>query len=567
MSAFQRTIFAAAAFALALAAAPSGAATIVDRLDRQADEAQEGYLVPIAEALAAGDIDRAETLIQARLEAEPDDALAWELLGVASALSGDAAGADAAYARAIALDPGRLTAWIKRGDLADAYGDMEGARRAWLGALDVNPRYAIAHERLGFYYATAGRPDAAISHLEQALAASAADGDRLEADLAFLYNRADRPKDALTLLKRWDEAAARGDAAPSLQMLALGNAHFALGDAETAIARYRLGLATAPGDGALLRAFGAALLATGDAEGAAAALEGPAAAEPIDAFANAQRGRALLAIGRPAEAVDAAERAIEAENGASAATLMLAARARLAAGEADAAADAARRLVALHPDEPAAWREQSTILGALGRYDAALAASDAGLARFPEDAAMLRGRSLANLRLGRLDAAAADAAGAAAVAPDWLEPRYLLGVIEEARGDAVAAEAAYRAALAVAPDHALSLNNLAMLRLRAGAAEEALPLAQRSVSLAGVAATYDTLAQVLAASDRLGEALGAQREAVRLDANDIGARLRLATYVAASGDVEAARAVLREALAAATVEEDVERVSSALDRL
>ena len=59
---------------------------------------------------------------------------------------------------------------------------------------------------------------------------------------------------------------------------------------------------------------------------------------------------------------------------------------------------------------------------------------------------LFRGRSIVDVRLGQLEAAAADASEAARLAPGWLEPRFLLGDIERARGQATAAEEAFRAA-------------------------------------------------------------------------------------------------------------------------
>ena len=126
------------------------------------------------------------------------------------------------------------------------------------------------------------------------------------------------------------------------------------------------------------------------------------------------------------------------------------------------------RLVALLPDDPAAWREHAAISGATGQYEAAKAIYDEALTRFPEDAELFRGRSIVNVRLGQLEAAAADATEAASLAPGWLEPRFLLGDIERARGQATAAEEAFRAALALNADHWPSLVNLAALRLGPG---------------------------------------------------------------------------------------------------
>jgi tetratricopeptide (TPR) repeat protein len=264
-------------------------------------------------------------------------------------------------------------------------------------------------------------------------------------------------------------------------MLALGNAHVALGDAETAIARYRLALEETPDERTLQRALGATLVSTGDADGAVAVLEGPAAAEPVDAFANTELAKAFIATNRPADAAAAAERAASVD----ATALSLAARAHLLAGDPAAAVDAVDRLVARRPDDPGSWREQGAILGALGRYRDAADVFTAGLERFPGDAALYRGRSMAHVRLNTLDAAAEDATRAASLAPRWLEPRFLLGTIEEARGDGSAATAAYREALSLDADHWPTLIRLSALSLSAGNAGAAKSLAERAVAASG----------------------------------------------------------------------------------
>lgn len=97
----------------------------------------------------------------------------------------------------------------------------------------------------------------------------------------------------------------------------------------------------------------------------------------------------------------------------------------------------------------------------------------------------MRGRSIVNLRLGQIDAAAEDAGLAANLAPEWLEPHFLLGEIEQARGENDKAEAAFRAALAINPAHWPSMVRTATLRLAAGDTAEALRLAENAVETSG----------------------------------------------------------------------------------
>lgn len=450
-------------------------------------EGETAYLLPISDALTTGDIARAESLVRARLEDAPEDAVAWEVLGVALALGGDVSGADAAYATAVGIDPMRLSAWVKRGDLAEASGNMTDALSHWASAIEVAPTYGAAHQRLGVTYANANDLPRAIEHLEAVVSNEEAADIGAKVELAFVYNRTGRPADTIALFAQVDTAAETDPTVMARLMLALGNAYAQTGNTPDALSHYQRGLDAAPDDNALLRAKGALLVETGDMAGAVEFLSEPAAAEPVDAYANLQYARALSTLGRSAEAIEAAERAVTASGASdiSRQALSIMARANLMEGDFPAATDATARLVALLPDDPASWREHAAIHGATGQYDVTGDIYDEAIARFAGDAELLRGRSIVNVRLGDLEAAANDAAAAANTAPGWLEPQFLLGEIEQAREQNDKAEAAFRAALAINPDHWPSLVKIASLRLDAGDVDEAVHLAQQAADLSG----------------------------------------------------------------------------------
>jgi len=455
------------------------------------------YLLPISEALDSGNLARAEGLVRARLDAVPQDAIAWEILGVTLALGGRSGEADAAYATAVKIEPARLSAWVKWGDLAEAMGNKPDAMRHWASAIEIAPTYGPANQRLGAAYADAGDLTRAISHFEAALAADVAGTSGVRTELAFAYNRAERPKDTLAL---FSDPATTAEA-DVRRVLALGNAHAQLGENEKALSLYQQGIDAAPQDNALLKAQGALLVSLGQADKAVLSLAAPASAEPVDAFANLQYAIGLLALGRPVEAVTAADRAATASESEdiSRQALTILARAYLATGNFSEATAATTRLIDMLPDDPTAWREHAAILGAAGQYGDAKSIYDKAIAQFVGDAPLLRGRSMVNIRLGDLDSAAQDAVAAAEAAPTWLEPQYILGEIEQSRGKGDAAEAAFRAALLRDPNHWPSLVKLAGLRLDAGDAGEALSLSQQAVNLSnGAQAATDMQNRALA---------------------------------------------------------------------
>ncbi|MFZ3584416.1 tetratricopeptide repeat protein [Loktanella sp. DJP18] len=461
----------------------AGAATFGNELLIPQPSEDTAYLLPISRALDSGNIARAEDLVRKRLSVVPQDAIAWEVLGVTLALGGRSSEADAAYAKAVEIDPARLSAWVKWGDLAEASGNKPDAMRHWASAIEIAPTYGPAHQRLGTAHADAGDLTRAILHLEAALAADVTGTSGARTELAFVYNRADRPEDTLAL---FSDPATMADA-DARRILALGNAHAQLGAYEKALTLYQQGIRDAPQDNALLKAQGAVLVNLGQADKAVLSLAAPAEAEPVDAFANLQYAIGLLSLGRTAEAVTAAERAAGASGSAdvSRQALTILARAHLATGNFSEATAATTRLTEMMPDDPAAWREHAAILGAAGQYEDAKTIYDKSIAQFAGDAPLLRGRSMVNIRLGDLDAAAQDAATAAEAAPAWLEPQYMLGEIEQSRRQGAAAEAAFRAALLRDPNHWPSLVKLAGLRLEAGDVAEVLRLSEQAVSLSG----------------------------------------------------------------------------------
>jgi len=103
--------------------------------------------------------------------------------------------------------------------------------------------------------------------------------------------------------------------------------------------------------------------------------------------------------------------------------------------------------------------------------------------------------------------------------------------------------------LAVKPDHALSLNNVAWLLLQQKK-PGALDHAERAVKAApDQPALRDTLAQVLAAEGKLAQAVEMQKAAVALRPEDPGLRLNLAGFYTQANEKKLARAEL-ERLAA-----------------
>jgi tetratricopeptide (TPR) repeat protein len=98
---------------------------------------------------------------QATLDSVPTDVGAWHTLGLAREEEGDLAGARAAFAEALALDPDAMRPWSSLGRLALAAGDPIAAEAAFARALAAGPRSAIARCNLASLYLADDQPELA----------------------------------------------------------------------------------------------------------------------------------------------------------------------------------------------------------------------------------------------------------------------------------------------------------------------------------------------------------------------------------------------------------------------
>ncbi|MBK9516132.1 MAG: tetratricopeptide repeat protein [Anaeromyxobacter sp.] len=179
-------------------------------------------------------------------------------------------------------------------------------------------------------------------------------------------------------LALWSDAAAKAPGKPRVH-LGLGNALLARGEAEAAIAEYRLGLATlradaAPAEAPLQQNLGAALARAGRPAEAVAPLRRALALDPRSADAAAGLAVALLAAGELEEAGRAAVAALTLRPEDPVAH-RVAGRARLAAGDDDAAALAhLERAARAFPADAQVQLELGHALAATGRSGEACAA-------------------------------------------------------------------------------------------------------------------------------------------------------------------------------------------------
>ena len=140
-------------------------------------------------------------------------------------------------------------------------------------------------------------------------------------------------------------------------------------------------------------------------------------------------------------------------------TLLRQAQAHKLAGRPGEAAEAYEALLALRPDMPDTWFNLALMQRQAGRPAAALAAYQQALDRRiggPEEVHLNRAVIYSD-DLGQADAAEAELKTALAIAPDYLAAWLNLGNLYEDKGEREAARSAYRRALDLAPPAAAPL--------------------------------------------------------------------------------------------------------------
>ncbi|MES1924103.1 sulfotransferase [Salinisphaera sp. T31B1] len=173
-------------------------------------------------------------LLRRACEQQPANPIHHHTLAEALRANGDLAGAIASYRRAWALAPGRHATGIDLGDVQAQRGDGEAALASYRAVADAAPDHAQANERIAGLLAERGQPGAArdqLAHWAANIGADRAQAHRVAA------------------------------------------AHAAIGDFDTAAARYRDLLAEGGDDATACAGLGSVLQSQGDFAGAREWLE------------------------------------------------------------------------------------------------------------------------------------------------------------------------------------------------------------------------------------------------------------------------------------------------------
>ncbi|NUQ18238.1 MAG: tetratricopeptide repeat protein [Sphingomonas sp.] len=201
------------------------------------------------------------------------------------------------------------------------------------------------------------------------------------------------------------------------------------------------------------------------------------------------------------------------------------------AGRVDEAIAAYEQLLSADPNLPDSWYNLAWLQRQARRYDQALAAYGEALnrdVRDPEEVHLNRAVILSD-HLYRPDEAETELNAALSLKPDYVPALLNLGNLHEDRGNRGAAEAAYRRALAVAPEDALALSRLAAISHSREFDEELAGRVRAAIARPGVTAAEQAdlsfaLAGLLDAAGQFDEAFEAASAANEASRAATGAR-------------------------------------------
>lgn len=427
---------------------------------------------------------------------------------------------------------------VLRGQILSANQDWAGARRAFEAALAMDAKDMAALTALSALDARDNRADDAKQRFRSLLKSQPGNTKAL-LGLAELIER--QPGDDAEVLKLRNSAVKAAPANPDVR-IALVNHHLRRRDNEAALNAALAAVASMPDNLDLLELLGRCQAARQQSSQALSSFGKIAVLTPKSARGPVLSAALQFRDGDIEAANRGVERALRLEPTHPEA-LSLAVSVAMRKKQVDKALEVARSAQQLRPSDALGWMLEGEIEFERGQWTQAAAAYRRALDKPPVVAAA-RKLYVTLVRAGK-------GADAAAFAAQWQKshPRdtdflYYMGDVAQARGELAEASKLFEQTLALAPGHALALNNLAMLRLQARQ-PGALDLAQRAAKAAPFEpAVLDTLAQALATEDKLSDALSTQVRAVQLAPDVPELRLALAKLLLQSGEKAKAKVEL-----------------------
>jgi len=430
-----------------------------------------------------------------------------------------------------------------RGRVQLALKQNAAARASFERAISLDPVYFPPVASLAALDLAEGKPEQAKTRFENILKT---DPKNLQALLSLAELRARTGGTAKEIGELVATAVKLNPTEPAPRVLLIG-LYLQQRDTKGAMVAAQDAMAAFPDRPEILAAVAQAQFNAGDSQQAISTYTKLAAAEPLSPNAYLRLAEVYLAIKDRPAATESYRRALEITPDLLVAQLGLIALA-LDEKRIDDALKISGTVQQQRPMQGIGWSFEGDIEHGRGRWDAALAAYRSALQREKNPQLAVKAH--------RTLLASGAQAEASRFAAGWLkdQPRdaiFLghLGEIAMSKGDMATAESLYRAVIAIHPDNALALNNIAFVLLKTRK-ESALPFAEKANQLApGQPALMDTLALALGAERQFPRAIEIQKKAIELAPQYFSLRLSLAQLFIQAGDKTQARKEL-ETLAA-----------------
>jgi cellulose synthase operon protein C len=413
--------------------------------------------------------------------------------------------------------------------------DYKNARASFEKSLQLDPRYFAAARNLGQLDIQERKPDDATKRYEQMLVADPKN-ELLLLSMAELLAQTRRPPEQV---KAAIDRAILADPGSYRARLALIAYYSRIPDMRAALTAAQQAEASFKNEPSIIDALGMAQMAVGennqaiDTFGRLVQLQ-PQSANPLIRLADAQ-----VATRDFASARSTLQKAVALQPDLPAAWVALA-KTYVMSGQPEGAIAEAKKVQQDHPDKALGYALEGEVYASQRKWPEAAAAYRAGLAH--EAIPLLAVRYYATLQnQGKT-------ADAAAVADKWIkenpkDPTLHLYMAEKAQTDKdmKSAAAHYRAALAIAPDNALTLNNLAWVLTELND-----PKAPEYAERAYIAAPYvpsvvDTYGWALFQSGNTAKGTEFLRTALGLDPTNDEIRMHVASALLKTGDKVAAK--------------------------
>jgi len=492
------------------------------------DELGQSDVALILAHLRAGDLDKAMAAQQQLERKQPDNPQTHNLKGGILLAGQDLQGARVAFDRAMELNPDFISAAVNLARLDIAAGNVDAAKQRFEGIITRNPSRPDPYLLLADLQGQTGSPPAEVrATIERAIAANpSARAPKLALARNLLgSNEATRARTIAQEL-----VSAEQDDPAALGILA--QAQFATGDRQQAISSLNRLVRLQPQSPAPLLALADAQRATEDRTGAEQSLRRALTLQPDLVDAQQRLISLLVETQRPGDALGVS-----------------------------------REVQKQRPDAAVGYLFEGDVHVAAGNWDQAIPAFQGALQRANTNDVAIR-LHRAQVRAGKVDEAEKTATAWLQAQPDDVVMKTYLAENALAQNKLGDAETLYREIVAVQPDNALVLNNLAWVAGQLKQAD-AIELAERALALApNNAAILDTLGMLQMEIGEHDKGLANLRQAVDSAPTLAALRLNLArAYIQLERKADAIKEldeVLQQAPDASPVYQEATRLKSTL---